>query len=324
MSLAVRALFGASVILGGCRPSTPPTSPPSAPASSSPPIAQAELPRGDDQEPPPNRPPSVARTEPQECNPFVAPLERKAGTLTVHAPPDPDERRFPGRMRNHVDGALTLDSPRLWVGPQVPGFMPLMDGTKELFLLEREGDVFVGLYRDPYGASSCDLSTPRNCDYSVLAFNACGDALWAFALAPLMSAGKHLEVGDMRYVDGIVYFNEACQSYAKQAKRKCSALVAFDPASTEVKWRTKNLVSRGPFLVLDQYIVSGYGFTAEKDFLYIIRRSDGEVVGKVDLKSAHDDLTIEDDTLIANTYKGTEQFTMTGFDGPKPKLTRLR
>ena len=248
-------MFGVGVILGGCGPSAPPTTAPTSPLAT--PIAEAPPPDQHTSDPVPStRAPSDTPAEPEKCNPYVAPLERRAGALTVHAPPDPDRRSFPGRMRNHIDGALTKDSPRLWVGPQVPGFMPLVDGTKELFLLENEGDVFVGLYRDPYGASSCDLSTPRNCDYSVQAFDACGDALWAFELASLMSRADHLEVGDMRYVDGIVYFNEACQSYAKEAKGKCSALVAFDPASAEVKWRTKNLVSRGPFLVLDQYIVS--------------------------------------------------------------------
>lgn len=146
------------------------------------------------------------------------------------------------------------------------------------------------------------------------AFDACGDALWAFELGPLMSREDHLEIGDMRCVDGIVYFNEACQSYAKKAKGRCSSLVAFDPTSTEVEWRTKNLVSRGPFLVLDQYIVSGYGFTAEKDFVYIVRRSDGEVVGKVSLERGHEALAIEGDTLLV----------MTGFDGDKPTLTPVR
>ena len=315
----MRAVFGVGVILGGCRPSptTAPTSPSPTPVAAKP----NDRPASDSAPPQPR---SNAPTEPEACNPYVAPLERSAGSLTVHAPPDPDRRSFPGRMRHHIDGALTKDSPRLWVGPQVPGFMPLIDGTKELFLLENEGDVFVGLYRDPYGASSCDLGTSRNCDYSVQAFDACGDALWAFELAPLMSREDHLEIGDMRYVDGILYFNEACQSYAKEAKGKCSSLVAFDPASAEVEWRTKNLVSRGSFLVLDRYIVSGYGFTAEKDFVYIVRRSDGEVVGKVSLKRGHEALAIEGDTLLVTTNSGTEQFTMTGFDGDKPTLSPVR
>jgi len=312
------------VVVGACRPSTAPTTTPVA-SNTTPPSPAPET------EPRP-QPVDVQSTgaadrpanDPEPCNPYIAPRERKAGGLTVHAPPDPDRRSFPGRIRNHVDGGLSHDSTRLWIGPQVPGFMPLVDGTKELFLLEHEGDVFVGLYRDPYGASSCDLSTPRNCDYSVQAFNACGDALWAFAIGPLMSRGDQLEVGDLRYADGVLYFNEGCQTFARDANGKCSALVAFDPTKGEVVWRTKNLISRGPFVVRGQYIVAGYGFTHEKDFLYIVRRSDGKVVGKHSLKRAHETLVIEGDTLVVTTNSDTHQFTMSGFDGPKPKLTPAR
>ena len=58
--------------------------------------------------------------------------------------------------------------------------------------------------------------------------------------------------------------------------------------------------------------------------MHIVRRTDGEVVGKVKLKRGHEALAIEGDTLIVTTNSGTEQFTMSGFDGPKPKLSPLR
>lgn len=257
-----------------------------------------------------------------ECNPYIAPLERRAGNLLVNAPPATPSRDFLGRLRTHVEGSLTVQQGRVWVGPQVPGWLPLVEGTAELFLLEQDGDVFVGVYRDPYDASSCTLSGALNCDTFVKAFDRCGEPLWSHRLNDFMSRTTHLELQDLRVVDGSLYFNEACQSYAKEAKGKCSALVAVDPVAGEVSWRTSNLVSNNRFIVHGDYIIAGYGFTAEPDHLNVIRRRDGKVVQRVKVPSAHQDLRIvANDELEVVLYPGVRRrYALRGWDGPSPKL----
>lgn len=301
------------LVVAACRVAAPlsaPVTPPHAvPEPSEPPPLAAEVPR---EEPAP----------PEACNPLVAPPERREGDLLVHAPPDVPSREFFGRLRTHTEGSLTKGSARTWIGPQVPGFMPLYEGTAELHLLERSGDDFVAIYRDPYGASSCTLQGKTNCEVVAVAYDPCGERLWTRRLDEVMSAPERLEIQDVRMDGGILYFNEACQSYSKESGGKCSSLVAYDPVAGQVKWRTGPLVSNNRFFVLEDYIVSGYGFTSERDRLFLVRRRDGEVVFQTRLPKAHEDITLDSDGLVVvRMYPGrTQRFSLEGLDGVKPRL----
>jgi hypothetical protein len=261
---------------------------------------------------------------PREPNPYVVPPVRQAGDLTVEAPPRPPSERFGARLRNHVDGGLSKGSPRVWVGPQVPWFVPLMEGQAELFLLDRVGDEFMAFYREPYGASSCGLGDDANCHYLVRLYDIEGQVRWSVALHELLSAPTYLEVQDIRWADGTLYFNEACQSYASGAKGRCSALVAYDPMTQRIRWRTRPLVSNGLFLVHGDYIVAGYGFTAERDFIHVVRRSDGEIVQRLAVTKAPQGFALGEDGLLEVTlYPGTlHTYALQGWDGPDPKLVR--
>lgn len=292
--------------------------------------------RDPDTAPTDDAPPTIASPTPDndsdtdddagdECNPLIAAPERRDGGLTVHAPPKEDRRTIKGRLRSHVDGALSIKSERVWVGPQVPGFVPLTARSLELFLLERGDGLFVALYRDPYGAGSCDLSGSDNCAFLVRAWDDCGTLQWEHRLNDFMSAKQHLEVQDMRWAGGTLYFNEACQSYSKQAKGKCSSLVALDPVAGEVRWRSGPRQSNNRFLVVDDYVITGYGFTAEPDYLFVLRASDGKKLHKQKIPTAHEDLAlIEGRTVLqVQTNRGTMLFSLTGFESDKPSLKKI-
>ena len=256
-----------------------------------------------------------------DCTATTPPAERVAGTLTVRYPPDLDARTIDGRLRSHSAGPLTVGAARKWVGPAVPAFVPLKEDDAELFLLQTEAQTTIAFYRDMYGSPSCDLSTPTNCSYYVRAWDQCGEPMWARRLNDFMSRPDRLEVQDVRVADGVVYFNEACQSYSREAGGKCSALVALDPVAGEVVWRTDHLVSNNRFIVHGDYIIGGYGFTAERDYLHVVRRADGKVMQRLAIPSAHEVLWVEADLLIAKRYpNNTEEFVMENFDGANPRL----
>lgn len=324
------AIFSALVVLPSCKSSAPPVAPVSAtpPPSEEPvqdraePITMAASEPGRIDEPPAE----PVEVPPREPNPYVAPPLRQAGDLTVEAPPRQPTDTIRGRLRNHVEGALSKGSPRVWVGPQVPGFVPLMEGTTELFLLDREGDEFMAFYRDPYGASSCGLGDDANCHYFVKLFDIEGNERWSVALHDLLSRPTYLEVQDVRYADGMLYFNEACQSYASGAKGQCSALLAYDPQAGEVRWRTRPLVSNGEFLVHGDYIVSGYGFSGERDFVFVVRRRDGKIMQKVPVAKSAEAFELQDDgSLVVTIYPGKRlRFEMRGWNSGQPKLVRSK
>jgi hypothetical protein len=228
-------------------------------------------------------------------------------------------------MRTDVEGDLSAGHPRTWVGRDVPPFVLVQGGTRELALLDQAPDGFVGLYRDPYGSSSCRLGDPGNCSFGVALFDCSGKTRWLFLLDPFFSRKDHLEVQDVRYADGVLYFNEACQSYSREAQGGCSSLVAVEPLTKTLLWRTRPLVSNATFVVADRYLITGYGFTAEQDALFIIRRSDGKVMGSTPIPIAHHTLELgQTGILYVDAWSGPQRrFLAEGFDGAHPRLVPL-
>lgn len=304
---------------------TPPLEPTPAPHASAP---TAELGPQAKPEPATDEPAAHAEPEPapRETNPYVVPPVRRGGDLTVEAPPRAAEPQVGGRLRAHVEGGLAKGHPRVWVGPQVPYFVPLVEGTAELFLLDRVGDEIMAFYRDPYGAGSCTLDDYVNCHYVVRLYDLEGQVRWSVVLNELLSRPTHLEVQDVRWADGTLYFNEACQGYSSEAGGKCSALVAYDPVAKQVRWRTRPLVSNNAFLIHGDYIVCGYGFTSERDFVHVVRRSDGAIVQRLSMPKAPEHFAMGEDGLLEVTlYPGTlRTYALEGWDGKKPRLVRAK
>jgi hypothetical protein len=56
------------------------------------------------------------------------------------------------------------------------------------------------------------------------------------------------------------------------------------------------------FIVRDRVIVTGYGFTSEPDFLYLLDRRDGSVVQRVRLRSAPEWILARGDRLYVRCY----------------------
>ena len=56
------------------------------------------------------------------------------------------------------------------------------------------------------------------------------------------------------------------------------------------------------FELVGDYLVTGYGFTQEPDFLFLLRRRDGAAVEKIPLKSAPDYIIRRGDRLYVRTY----------------------
>lgn len=259
---------------------------------------------------------------PQDCDPYGAPKVRTAQKLTVQDPPRKSEYDFIPRTRSHHEGASRWsDFERAWVGPRVPRFVPLIHRGARLQLLEQEGDLFVAFYQ---ARVKWNAKTAPNKPTYVLGVNSCGKVQFDLSLADFHPRKNHLEVQDIRYVDGILYFNEACQTYSKEAGGKCSYLVALDPLKKKVLWRSKPLVSNFRLLVHGDYIVTGYGFTKEKKRLNILRRRDGKLVFKTRLIAEQAGLRLLDEQHLEVTlhYKNYEKrrFRMVGWKTKRPRL----
>lgn len=243
-----------------------------------------------------------------------------------------DDLRYPpletsedGRLRTHTVGPLSGTDRREWAGRAIPAFVPRTLGTLELFLLDRADGGHLAFYREPYDLGSCTLGGTANCAYVAQYYTAVGTLAWSLQLGEMMSRGDTLEVQDIRLADGVLYFNEACQSYSKDARGACSSLVAVDPMARRVLWRTAPLVSNGRFVIRGCYIVAGYGFTAEPDAVVLVDRGTGAVRQKIGVSSAPERYTlVQPGQLDVRLYAGgTRRYALEGFDTDAARLRDL-
>jgi hypothetical protein len=199
-------------------------------------------------------------------------------------------------------------------------------------LLDRVDGGYLALYREPYGGRSCQLGNDTNCDYEVRLFDCSGQLLSTLDLNAFMSRRQHLEVADVRFADGIVYFNEACQSDSWQAGGRCSSLVAVDSRSRKLVWRTAPKVSNNVFLLGGRYLITGYGFTGETSSLFLVARDTGRVVRRSPLRTTqavggnHDAMSLlPGEQLRVGVYESDHDilFRASGLNGSQPTLTRI-
>ncbi len=148
-------------------------------------------------------------------------------------------------------------------------------------------------------------------DYTAVVFDAAHAARATFHLASFHPG--ILEMGHAVVVGDILYFDANYNGYASIAKKKTGYLVALDLTDGRVLWTTKNLTaSAWGFIVHGDVIVSGYGFTDEPDFLYVIDRHCGKILQTIRLKTAHEVLIPRGDRLYVRTYDHDYVFEFEG------------
>lgn len=184
---------------------------------------------------------------------------------------------------------------------EVPSGLPAyvkreLDGL-QLFIADRTPEGWMAFYRGPLGGAP----NSGNVGYRAVMYRADGGRAWDTNLNRFLSRMDHLEVQDVRYADGRLYFNEACQSYSREAGGACSSLLRVDPAAGEVDWRTPPRTSNNVILLHGPYVVAGYGFTAEADSLFLIDRATGRIVDRQPLDSAHGYLEMVGGELVVVT-----------------------
>ncbi len=184
------------------------------------------------------------------------------------------------------------------VPASAPRFVPRRLGPLDLWIAEpASGGAWMGFYRSQLGL----LPGDTNADFRAVLFGPGGERRWDLDLNRFLSRPNHLEIQDLRLHDGKLYFNEACQSYSREAGGECSSLVRVDPVAGRVDWRTRPLVSNDVFILRDPYVVVGYGFTSEPDSLFLVEQGTGALVASRALDSAHAYLELVDGRLVVVT-----------------------
>ncbi|MCK4506413.1 MAG: hypothetical protein KAW14_12430 [Candidatus Aegiribacteria sp.] len=103
--------------------------------------------------------------------------------------------------------------------------------------------------------------------------------------------------------DGILYVSTAHRTYAESSGGFNAYITAIDLKTLEILWRSRPLVSNSEnFIIAGDMIITGYGFTAEEDFIYLLNRLTGEVIRTYDVPSAPEYLYKEEDILYVRCY----------------------
>ena len=113
--------------------------------------------------------------------------------------------------------------------------------------------------------------------------------------------------------DEILYVETAHQAYARSTYGRNGYLTAIGPRQRKLLWRSPALVANAAnFVILNETIVSGYGFTDEPDYLYALDRATGRVKGRLLLPSAPERIARHGDVLTVDTYDHRLTIRVTG------------
>ena len=100
--------------------------------------------------------------------------------------------------------------------------------------------------------------------------------------------------------DGIFYGASVTNGYAQP---DTCFMFAYDLENNKLLWRSADQTCNSMnFIVKDDVIICGYGFTSEDDYLYQLNLHTGEVLSRLTLKKQPDLLVYQDNTLYVHTY----------------------
>lgn len=101
----------------------------------------------------------------------------------------------------------------------------------------------------------------------------------------------------------VLYVETTHLGYASTSKGRNAYLTSIEISSGRILWRTPGLVANAQtFVVIGNLIVTGYGFTAEPDFLYLLDRRTGRVRDRLAVPSGPERIVVKDGRLNVRTY----------------------
>ena len=100
--------------------------------------------------------------------------------------------------------------------------------------------------------------------------------------------------------DGIFYGASVTNGYAQP---DTCFMFAYDLEDNKLLWRSADQTYNSMnFILKDNVILCGYGFTSEDDYLYQLNLHTGEVLSRLKLKKQPDLLVYQDHMLYVHTY----------------------
>lgn len=107
----------------------------------------------------------------------------------------------------------------------------------------------------------------------------------------------------------VLYISHSHKTYADSSRGLNGYITAIDLNTRGLLWRSAPLVSNAAnFVVIGNTVISGYGFSAEPDYLYLLDSSNGKQVGRIALRTGPRYIIHKDDLVYVRTYNTDYQF----------------
>jgi serine/threonine protein kinase len=203
--------------------------------------------------------------------------------------PRPPEVLLPIQSADTAYQNLPKAIPRTWQGKKLITAITQKDRGLLIY-----GDV----YYDALLLASLNLST-KAFEYG-LDFKNYG---YAPENIPAEREFTHQYIQWASQVDDVLYVSHGHNTYARSSKGMTGYVTAINVKDNRVLWSSPALISNARnFEIIDDYIVTGYGFTEEPDFLYVLRRKTGDVTQKIKLKSGPEYIIRKNNDIYVRTY----------------------
>lgn len=120
-------------------------------------------------------------------------------------------------------------------------------------------------------------------------------------LAALKERWMSLTYADRR--GDTIFLAHSTRSSAEAMNGHNGYVIAIDAWTGEVLWQSEPLVANSlNFEIIDGVLISGYGFTAEDDFLYALDIATGRVLTRLPIRKMAEYLSYDGETLFVRTY----------------------
>ncbi|MGB0679108.1 MAG: hypothetical protein ACPGUV_05560, partial [Polyangiales bacterium] len=101
----------------------------------------------------------------------------------------------------------------------------------------------------------------------------------------------------------LLWVQHAHRTYAASSGGRNAYITALDLKRGTLVWRSPPLVANAEsFVRHGGTLISGYGFTSEKDYLYVLSERSGKVLKRVPVASGPSYLIKKDGKLFVRTY----------------------
>ncbi len=129
----------------------------------------------------------------------------------------------------------------------------------------------------------------------------------AYAYAPKIKPGEREFVYEQpqwaQERNGVLYVETAHLTYAASSFGRNAYITAIDLKTRKAVWRSPALVANAlNFLVTPKYVIAGYGFTSEPDYLYLLDRGTGRVLDRLLLPNGPVRIALKGTVIHVRTY----------------------